>query len=43
MEKNDDVWFTASLVDHNQLQLINDGLTYDFPILKTKVSLNKIG
>ncbi len=42
-KKNDDVWFTTSLIDHNQLQLIIDGLTYDFPILKTKVSSNKIG
>jgi hypothetical protein len=30
------------LIDHNQLQLIIDGLTYGFPILKTKDSSNKI-
>jgi hypothetical protein len=41
-KKNDDVWFTTSLIDHNQLQLIIDGLTYDFPILKIKVLSNKI-
>jgi hypothetical protein len=42
-KKVDDIWFTTSLIGHNQLRLIVNHLTFDFPTLKEKVLSNKIG
>jgi hypothetical protein len=40
---NHDVWFSTSLIGKNQLKLILDWLTFDFPFLKEKVLTNKTG